>query len=146
MQKSLEHLTAICAALETNNRGLLDRIGKLESSPRVRGKSPQLRCPTCFQVVKDSSGRGVCDGNHVRVRVVPPNPAFWNVFQGVTYNGVTYANWCMLPKSIADAVLAIANRQIYNNEMPMHIGHVRTLGDIDVRNAVQGATPIINAA
>lgn len=141
----LDRLQKLCEALMDQNRSAFERIQKLEQggTRSVTTPTPKVRCGVCFQIAKVADGRGVCDGEHVVVRVVPDDSAMWKFFQGVEYNGVKYANHVLLPRVIVNDVMSIVRRW-EANEKKLYIASTRNFGEVDVRGATVGMTPIIS--
>lgn len=132
-------------ALTSTVQSLVGRLERLESVPSRTLQAPhsRMKCGTCHQATKDANSRGICDGQHVMVRVVPKMMDMWESFQGVTWNGVKYAGVCMLPASIVDSVLAQIGRW-EDMERQKHIPRGRNFGEYgDVSQLVAGRTPII---
>lgn len=115
------------------------RVTQLEK-PKLEAPAPRLRCSTCMQVVKNKEGRGVCEGEHVMVVVVPKEMDLWSAFPGVTWNGQRYAGRCMLPPSIIDGVVSEISRWT-TAQRRLHIPGGKIFGDLDVRSTA--VAPII---
>jgi hypothetical protein len=101
--KALQALTQALELMES-------RIGKLEQPKTLNTKERLLKCPTCSQMMRSASGRGVCTGQHVQVMVAPNDFSLWPSYQGTVWNGITYAGRCTLPVTIAGSVKAEISR------------------------------------
>jgi hypothetical protein len=75
-------------------------------APKVVTWEPMIQCETCRQVMKTSSGKGVCNGEHVTIRVLPRMTMLWSAFQGIKRNGQNYFGYCKVPASMVDDILA----------------------------------------
>src|SRR5688500_6978309 len=84
------------------------RVVAAEAAP-PKGSTQLLKCGTCRQAVKAGT-RGVCDGNHVWVKIAPKQMDLWSAFQGVIINGEMYIGTCPLPVSMADNAVALVGR------------------------------------
>ena len=107
IQQALMTLTNVVENLQ--NRVIAVESGrKLDKTGRVN----LLICPICHQYVKDKlTGRGICEGEHVNVRVLPTDMDLVEAFQGVQVNNRhIYYGWCPLPPAMKDSVLAQVNR------------------------------------
>lgn len=110
-EAALARLASVCELLESQNKSLMDRLVRLEGANKLLAPMPVLRCPTCECAIKDKqTGRGICEGVHVRVRVVPNETRIMKHFQGVTINGENYRGWCLLPPAMANQVMSAVHR------------------------------------
>jgi hypothetical protein len=87
---------------QVKNRPTLEGM----QAPKLVTLEPMLQCETCRQFMKTGSGKGICDGEHVTIRVMPKMTMLWPRFQGIKRNGQNYFGYCRVPKSMMDDILA----------------------------------------
>lgn len=124
---------------------LVARVGTLEGAKLVvPDKYHDMRCGVCGQAIWDAKlKRGVCNGDHVMVRVIPNDMDLWSQFQGYIYNSVRYAGMQLVPKSIEMNLRAGLSRWERHRKR-MHMNPGRMLGhNLETGTSSLGQTPII---
>lgn len=99
-------IEALLSRLTGIVEGVNSRVVSLETKPpKIETASPLRNavCPTCQQGLK------LCQGKHVRIRVLPKNPMNIKAFGGIGINGVNYFGHCVVPEILADNILASVN-------------------------------------
>lgn len=143
--KALDMLTKALEGLET-------RLKKMETrDPITASESKTIinpltlpRCGICEQYLKNPrTGRGVCNGTHKMARVVPSDTDLWVNFPGIMRNGINYAGTVQVPEEMHQDILTSVRRwEVGQKRLFMPGGKV--FGDMDVRSAGLGRTPIID--
>lgn len=113
-------------------------------SPKLVTWEPMIQCETCRQVMKTSTGKGICDGNHVTIRVLPKMSMLWSAFQGIKRNGQNYIGYCKVPPSMEDEILAnigIWEQYQINLKIPKKFS---LGGDRDIQSLRGAQVPFMN--
>jgi hypothetical protein len=139
-ERMMKMLANVIEMMSTQNA----RIQQIEAGSRKLAREiPLLKCPTCQQSIYDKTlRRGICEGVHVYVRVVPKEMDMWETFPGITWNGVIYAGMCQLPPVIVQDVLSEISRWARQRKKLL-INGGRVFSELDVASSQVGRTPII---
>lgn len=116
IEKLLNQLTGI---VEKQN----SRLVSLETkTPAIETAAPLKNavCPTCLQGIK------CCKGDHVTIRVLPQNAMNIKAFGGIGRNGVNYFGRCIVPRVLAEEILAAVNHY-EQDEMRLETNHGKML-------------------
>lgn len=149
-QVSAAALTALTKALELMDKRMAAMESKsltpaALSTKTISSLAALLYCSTCRQYLKNAQGRGVCNGDHVRIFVGPKDMDLWHYFQPVYFNSVMYYGFSWVPREIADPIIARVNRWAAREKRKFIKGG-KVFGEdttIESANAQVGKTPII---
>lgn len=140
---TLAAFQALTEALKTVT-SRLDRMEAQADQKKLMTPEALMRCSTCGQVVKSTkTGRGICNGEHVRIFVAPKTMEMWSAFQGVEINGSKYAGPALVPPDLVDTIFGIIGRW-ETKERQKYISGGRIFGEIgETANLAPGRSRII---
>lgn len=142
-----EGITRSLAMLAETMATMMKRVMSLEdarNSGTLAKPENLLKCPKCGQPIRNSTGRGICTGDHRMIQVGPKDMDAWKAFPGVRVNGVLYIGTALVPPDMAEAVIASVSRWEFTwKRLFIKGGHVFQNQDIKAMSGRIGHTPIL---
>lgn len=106
----LQDLRKLVEAMNSRNDALERRLLATEGAMRKKVKAKLKVCPYCKQAMVGFDGRGVCDGKHVTLTVLPTDNTLFEQFDGVSINGAIYYGKSVVPAACVNTIIAMVRR------------------------------------